>query len=81
MAHRDPPPVTANGAPDRDDSNGLVESLEQDFAALVAVLERQLGSVSRSDRESRSQILKAKEAAQRGVSLSRQLIEQIQSRR
>jgi len=79
VVHRDTPPDAATGALDVTDSNGVAESIEQDFVALVDVLERQLKLVSRSDRESRSHILKAKEAAQRGVNLSRQLIEQTRS--
>jgi hypothetical protein len=81
VVHRDRPHDTAAGALDATDSDGVVESIEQDFAALVDALERQLKSVPRSDRESRSHILKAKEAAERGVSLSRRLIEQRRSSR
>lgn len=52
-------------------------SVASDFAALVAILERQMGLVSTDDYETRSHIAEAKAAAERGAALSRELLERI----
>ena len=52
-------------------------SVASDFAALVAILERQMELVSPDDHETRSHIAQAKAAAERGAELSRELLEQI----
>lgn len=56
-----------------------VSSVADDFAALVAVFERQLERVPSSDNEMRGHILNAKAAAERGMQLSRILLTRVRS--
>jgi hypothetical protein len=56
-----------------------VSSVAEDFAALVAVFDRQLERVPSSDNEMRTHILNAKAAAERGMQLSRLLLKRVQS--
>ena len=56
------------------EADGSVAAIAHDFAALVAIFERQLDLVSSGDAQTRSHILKAKEAAERGAKLSQQLV-------
>ena len=65
---------------DGSESVTSVNSVANDFAALVAILERQLDLVSTDDNETRSHIVQAKAAAERGSKLSRELLERIDSK-
>jgi len=56
-----------------------LRAVADDFAALAAVFERQLQALSASDETMRSHLLKAKEAAERGVQLSEELLQKISS--
>lgn len=72
-------PVDPSGPVSSDSMNVLV-SVADDFAALAAVFDRQLDQVSASEEEIREHIAKAKEAAERGLSLCEDLIGRFQSR-
>jgi len=74
--HRRP---TAGGVLDGSKSAQSVQSVAQDFAALAAVFNRQLECVAAADEETRSHIIKAKEAAERGAELSKELLSRIRS--
>jgi hypothetical protein len=74
MPNRNVPPVGMTDAFGGDEFDQSVVSIAHDFAALVAIFERQLDLVSPGDVETRSHILKAKEAAERGAKLSEQLV-------
>jgi len=58
-----------------------LRAVADDFAALAAVFERQLQGLSGSDETMRSHLRKAKEAAERGVQLSKELLERMGSGR
>lgn len=62
---------------DESESAISANSVASDFAALVAILERQMELVSTDDYETRSHIAEAKAAAERGAALSRELLERI----
>jgi len=74
--HRRP---SAAGMLDGPKNAHSVLSVAHDFAALAAVFDRQLERVSAGDEETRSHILKAKAAAERGLQLSNELLTRIQS--
>ena len=54
-------------------------AVADDFAALAAVFDRQLQALSPSDETMRSHLRKAKEAAERGVQLSEELLQRMGS--
>lgn len=56
-----------------------LRAVADDFAALAAVFERQLQALSASDETMRSHLRKAKEAAERGMHLSEELLQKIGS--
>ena len=74
MQDRGLPPVGISDAQGGDDSAGSVISIAQDFAALVAIFDRQLEFVSPSDVETLTHIRNAKQAAERGAKLSEKLV-------
>ena len=74
MPNRNVPPVGTTDAFGGDESDQSVVSIAHDFAALVAIFERQLDLVSPGDAETRLHLRKAKEAAEQGVKLSQQLV-------
>lgn len=51
------------------------ESLEHDFAELIAIFDIELERLGDGDAEARSRIVEAKAAAGRGLKLSQQLVE------
>ena len=57
----------------------VAESMRADFAKLVSVFDHQLANVCARDDRARSHIMEAKEAARRGLELSAELIELLQS--
>jgi 1,2-phenylacetyl-CoA epoxidase catalytic subunit len=58
------------------ETNRSAVSIASDFAALIAIFERQLELLSSSDSETKAHLARAKIAAERGAKLSQQLIEQ-----
>lgn len=58
----------------QDDATMAAESVLTDFSELVAMLDRQLANVGDLDGRARSHMLEAKAAAERGLTLSRQLV-------
>lgn len=54
-----------------------VLSVAQDFAALVALFDRQLELLPEADKETRTHVEKARAAAKRGADLSGKLLEQV----
>ena len=64
---------------DRAQSAQSLLAVAEDFAALAAVFERQLQALSGSDETMRSHLRKAKEAAERGVKLSEELLQRMGS--
>jgi signal transduction histidine kinase len=79
MANRRPL-IDATVELDGYESVNSVDSVANDFAALVAILEQQLELVSPSDHETRTHITQAKAAAERGAQLSRALVDRIESK-
>ena len=57
----------------------VAETVRNDFDALCAILDRHLRFAPAADNQTRSQIADAKLAAQRGVELSRQLVERLRA--
>ena len=57
-----------------DDTAAAVESIHNDFMALVSILERQLSNVPSSDKSARAHLQEARVAATRGLDLSARLI-------
>jgi|tagenome__1003787_1003787.scaffolds.fasta_scaffold20919419_3 hypothetical protein len=80
VPNRDQTPIGLTDELDRTDSTRSAVSIRRDFAALVKIFEHQLKLLSASDEDTRSHILKAKEAAQHGVNLSQQLVERAKTR-
>jgi len=74
MRDRDLPSVKETGSFAENESERAVSSIAQDFAALVAIFDRQLELVSSADVETRSHLSKAKKAAERGAKLSEKLM-------
>ena len=63
----------------RDDRAAKVaRTVEQDFADLVNIFERQLDILPREDAATRRHVTAARRAAQRGLKLSRDLISRLQ---
>ncbi len=62
------------------DSESSASSIARDFGLLVEVLEEQLALVSPSDHVTRGHLVKAKQAAERGMMLSQELIERVDSK-
>jgi hypothetical protein len=56
----------------------VVESIRADFSNLIEIFERQLDDLAKVDTSSRPYISKAKEAAERGLELSRHLLKVIE---
>lgn len=80
MPNRDMSPSGATEGIDQAQCASSASAVAQDFAALAKIFDRQLKLVSPSDHETRSCIEKAKEAAERGLRLSQQLIDGAKSR-
>jgi hypothetical protein len=57
----------------------VAETVRNDFDALCAILDRHLRFAPGADTRTRSQIADAKLAAQRGVELSKQLVERLRA--
>ena len=57
-----------------DDAVSVAQSLQKDFAGLIAIFERQLANGSAVDHQARSKITDAMLAAQRGLELSQELL-------
>ena len=79
MRDRDLPTGGELSGRDAGESYRSIVSIAHDFAALVAIFERQLEVVAPSDSETRAHISKAKSAAERGAKLSQELIALTQS--
>ena len=62
------------GAKELDGSTQSISSIHDDFTALVAIFEQQLELVPASDQESRTHLLNAKTAAERGAALTQKLM-------
>ena len=58
-----------------DDPARVAESVQRDFSDLIRIFERSLASLPATDSEARAHVAKAKAAAERGLKLSRELIE------
>ena len=74
MTDRAAPPAGVPDAFSERESDVSVISIAQDFAALVAIFERQLELVSPADVETLSHLRKAKQAAERGEKLCQKLV-------
>ena len=61
------------------DASSVAESVQDGFNGLIAILAGHLQSACDGDAEARLAITKAKVAAERGLKLSRQLIEQLRN--
>ena len=61
------------------DAVRIAETVRNDFAALVEILDRQLGTASEGDCKTLSHIAEARSAAERGVELSNRLLEMLRS--
>jgi hypothetical protein len=61
------------------DSSGTAEAMHRDFSDLVEMFERQLAGLPAGDRRAQFHVLKAKAAAERGLLLSRKLLETLRS--
>jgi hypothetical protein len=57
-----------------DDLSVTADSLRSDFGGLIEIFDRHLKTVPAGDRQARLHIAQAKAAAERGLSLSNQLI-------
>jgi hypothetical protein len=57
----------------------VAETVRDDFDALCAILDRHMKVAPGADNRTRSQIADAKLAAQRGVELSKQLLEKLRA--
>ena len=66
---------------DTNETLAPVLSVAQDFESLIALFDRQMELLPRSDQETRLHVVKARAAAQRGAQLSEKLLEQIRSRK
>ncbi len=77
MSNHGMPSTETRPGSDRAETDRSVSSIAGDFAALVEVFDRQLKLAALSDPDTRSHISRAKEADERGVRLSRELIERI----
>jgi hypothetical protein len=75
MQDRGVSPVGASDAFGGNKADWSVDSIARDFAALVAIFERQLELVSPTEVETLSHLRKAKQAAERGAKLSQELAE------
>lgn len=64
---------------DQSGSARSLRSVADDFAALAAVFDRQLGLIPASDKTTRSHLRNAKAAAERGLHLSNELLKRLQS--
>ena len=74
--------ISAAGFSDSDiqcDAPSVAETVQDGFRGLIAILAGHLQSASDGDDEARLAIAKAKDAAERGLLLSRQLIEQLRN--
>jgi hypothetical protein len=56
------------------DASHAAEAIRRDFHQLVAIFERQLGSVNQDDQSTQSHISEAKRAAERGLELVEGLV-------
>jgi hypothetical protein len=54
---------------------GAAEAVQRDFSDLVAMFDRQLDSLRANDSRARSHVGRAKAAAERGLQLSRELLD------
>jgi hypothetical protein len=79
MQDRDVPQAGTPAAFGGTESTRSVVSIAADFAALVAMFEKQLELVSPSDVDTRSHLEKAKTAAERGAKLSQELMGLLQA--
>jgi len=59
----------------QEDATVAAESVHKDFSELVSLLDQQLANLSEGEGRARSHILEARAAAERGLKLSKQLIE------
>lgn len=66
---------------DQIDAASLAQSLQEDFAGLIAIFDRQLKSGSLPAGKKRSKITDARAAAERGVRLSEELVELLRNSR
>jgi hypothetical protein len=73
------PPSELSGDWLSDDPPLSVESLQNDFSGLIRVFDRHLKALPPEDRQARSHILQARAAAERGLRLSRELIDLVKS--
>jgi hypothetical protein len=68
-------PMAASGDLQNADTPLIAESLQGDFRGLLEIFDRHLESLSPDDNEARNRITQAKAAAERGLKLSRELLE------
>ena len=57
-----------------DDASIAAESVRRDFGELVVLFDRHLEALADGDKQARKQITEAREAAERGLKLSNELI-------
>jgi len=62
-----------------DDSFATAESVRVDFMQLIAILDRRLANLPEADGEVRAQVLDARDAALRGLTLSQELVDTLRS--
>ena len=62
-----------------DDAPLTAESLQTDFNGLIAIFDRHLAALSPDDNQARKHIAQAKAAAERGLRLSRELIDLVKA--
>jgi len=70
-----PPTADAAGALDQLDAASVAQSLRTDFIGLIAIFDRQLSNGIAADGDARSRIFDARVAAERGLDLTRELVE------
>ena len=68
-----------SGGWELDGAPQTAESLQNDFSGLIAIFDRHLAALSPEDSQARKHITQAKAAAERGLRLSRELIDLVKA--
>ena len=77
--HRYSPVAGFSNSNSQRDAPSVAETVQDGFSGLITILTGHLQRASDGDDEARLAIAKAKDAAERGLLLSRQLIEQLRN--
>jgi len=62
-----------------DEAPATVESLRSDFRGLIEIFDRHLAALPPDDQQAREHIMQAKAAAERGLRLSRELLDVVRT--